>query len=249
MNPYYTDGTVTLYLGDMRDVLPALDVKPDCVVTDPPYAETSLAWDKWPDGWPSLVADVTQSMWCFGSLRMFLDRRDEFFPWKLSQDVVWEKQQGAGLAADRFNRVHEFATHWYRGTWSDVYHHTPRDGVRGPAKAGNRSGAGKAWRGEQVASADIRDGSALIRSVIKVRNMNGRSTHPTEKPLGILGPLITYACPPGGTVLDVFAGSGSTAEAARMSGRKAVLIEGHEPYCEAIAKRLDQDVLDFGGAA
>ena len=34
--------------------------------------------------------------------------------------------------------------------------------------------------------------------------------HPTEKPVGILDPLIRYVCPEGGTVLDPFAGSGST---------------------------------------
>lgn len=34
-----------------------------------------------------------------------------------------------------------------------------------------------------------------------------------------------------------------TAEAARATGRKAVLIGRHEPYCEAIARRLAQDVL------
>ena len=67
--------------------------------------------------------------------------------------------------------------------------------------------------------------------------------HPTEKPVGILDPLIRYACPPGGTVLDPFAGSGSTAEAARLTGRKAILVEADERYCELIARRMSQGVL------
>jgi site-specific DNA-methyltransferase (adenine-specific) len=62
--------------------------------------------------------------------------------------------------------------------------------------------------------------------------------HPTEKPLGILDPLIRYACPPGGLVLDPFAGSGSTLDAARQSGRRAIGIEGREDYCEAAVRRL-----------
>lgn len=49
--PYYADEQVTLYLGDCREVLPALGVTADCIVADPPYGETSLAWDRWPDGW------------------------------------------------------------------------------------------------------------------------------------------------------------------------------------------------------
>jgi site-specific DNA-methyltransferase (adenine-specific) len=82
-----------------------------------------------------------------------------------------------------------------------------------------------------------------MRSVIAVRSMHGRNIHPTEKPLGILDPLIRYGCPPGGMVLDPFAGSGSTAEAARQTGRRAILIEADERYCEAIVRRMAQGVL------
>lgn len=90
---YYADDQVTLYLGDMRELLPELGTRADCIVTDPPYGETSLAWDRWPKGWPALAATAASSMWCFGSLRMFLDRAPEFAEWKLSQDVVWEKKR------------------------------------------------------------------------------------------------------------------------------------------------------------
>lgn len=243
MDPYYHDEWVTLYRGDCREIVATL-TRVDLIVADPPYGETSLAWDRWPDGWPAAVSDVAKSMWCFGSMRMFLDRRDEFAFWRLSQDVVWEKQQGIGLAADRFRRVHEHALHWYRGPWMEQVHETPRDGVQGINRAGKRSAAGPAWQGGRGASVDLRDGSALLRSVLKIRNMNGRALHPTEKPVGILDPLIRYGCPPGGTVLDPFAGSGSTAEAARLSGRKAVLVEADERYCELIAKRMSQAILE-----
>jgi len=79
--------------------------------------------------------------------------------------------------------------------------------------------------------------------------MHGRAIHPTEKPTGILEPLIAYACPTGGVVLDPFAGSGSTGITARNLGRRAVLIEAREVQCEATAIRLAQGVLDFGGVA
>lgn len=45
--------------------------------------------------------------------------------------------------------------------------------------------------------------------------------------------------PPGGTVLDCFAGSGTTGIAAMLEGRRSVLIEREPPYIEIIRRRLD----------
>jgi len=247
--PYYQDEHVTLFLGDFRDVLPTINVQVDAVVTDPPYGETSLDWDIWPGGWPSLAAQHARSMWCFGSMRMFLDRRDEFGDWKLSQDVVWEKHNGSGFHADRFRRVHEFATHWYRGDWASIRHEPPvtNDARRKTVRRKERP----THTGEIASSTytSIDGGPRLMTSVIYARSMHGSAINETEKPVGILEPLIEYAVPPGGTVLDLFAGSASTAIAARNLGRRAVLIEKRESQCEKAATRLAQGVLDFGEAS
>ena len=251
--PYYDDGTVTLWHGRAEDVLPTLGITADLVVTDPPYGETSLKWDRWPDGWPALVATVTRSLWCFGSLRMFLNRHDQFTGagWKLSQDVVWEKHVGADFIADRFKRVHENAVHWYRGPWSDLHRAVPRITALDPADRYTRRGrASQAQHAGEIKNQPFtQDGTRLMRSVIRARSMKGRAIHPTEKPVDLLRPLIEYACPPGGLVVDLFAGSGSTLDAARQAGRRAIGIEAHEPYVEAAARRLSQGVLDLGAAS
>ena len=117
MKPYFQTKTVTLYHADCRDLLPSLTA--DVVVTDPPYGETSLAWDRWQHGWLDLIQP--SSMWVCGSLRMFLQHAAEFANWKLSQDVIWKKHNGSNFHADRFRRVHEHALHFYRGTWDSVY--------------------------------------------------------------------------------------------------------------------------------
>jgi site-specific DNA-methyltransferase (adenine-specific) len=254
MTPYYDEDGVTLWLGDCREVLPALNLTVDCIVTDPPYGETSLAWDRWPEGWPAIAADVTRSMWCFGSMRMFLDQRDQFAGWRMSQDVVWEKQQGVGWMTDRFMRVHEHAVHWYRGIWGDLHAEVPRAAYAGPDKSWRQATKDGGSRAEHLGTIGSRGGYAdngtrLMQTVLRIRNLRqGGALHPTEKPVGILDPLITYACPPGGTVLDCFAGSGSTLQAVRDSGRRAIGIEASERYCEVIARRLAQGSL-FGGAA
>jgi site-specific DNA-methyltransferase (adenine-specific) len=241
--PYYADESVTLYHGNYREILPLIEDEIDCIVTDPPYGETSLSWDRWPTGWPSLMPG--NSMWCFGSMRMFLDRRDEFAGWQLSQDVVWEKHAGSGpCMPDRFMRVHEHALHWYRGAWGKVYKDQQRVERTGPDKGSLRTDLSVGHRGEYQPRAWTDDGTRGLRSVLFARSMHQRgAVHPTEKPTGILEPLIAYACPPGGLVLDPFAGSGSTLDAARATGRRAIGIEAREDYCEAIARRLSQGVL------
>lgn len=251
--PYYSDEFVTLYHGDHRDVLPSLGLTFDLIVADPPYGETSLEWDRWPTGWPALLTSYARSMWCFGSMRMFMDRRDEFASWKLSQDVVWEKHNGSGFLNDRFRRVHEHALHWYTGGWAGVHHEAqtrPSDRKRQerrkqrPPHTGERS----SWAGGTAYVVED-GGPVLMTSVIFARSMQNRALNETEKPVGVVEPLIAYACPPGGLVLDPFAGSCSTAAAARAIGRRAVCIETREPQCEAAAKRLAQGVLDFGASA
>lgn len=127
--PYYADAHVQLYLGDCREVLPALSVEPESCVTDPPYGETSARWDRWPDGWVSAVGAVlpaSASLWCFGSARMFLDHRD-FGGWRFAQEALWVKRNGSGpTARDRLVKIHEWAYHWYRGRWGDLHHEWER---------------------------------------------------------------------------------------------------------------------------
>jgi site-specific DNA-methyltransferase (adenine-specific) len=261
--PYYSDDTVSLYLGDMREVLPALDLTAldltaDCVVADPPYEETSLAWDRWPDGWLEVAANVTSSLWCFGSIRLFGERWREFgnAGWKLSQDlateweteaadhVTWEKHNGSGFAADRFKRVHETVTHWYRARWAGIYHDVPRVAWHGAVNKGGKSRGLTPHTGRIGGKDYVDDGARLMRSVIRVRSMQGRAIHPSEKPIGILDPLIRYACPPGGLVVDPFAGSGSSLVATRLSGRRALGVEANEEYAERAARRLAQATLE-----
>jgi site-specific DNA-methyltransferase (adenine-specific) len=153
-SPYYADDRCELYLGDVREVLPALDLTVDAVVTDPPYGETSLPWDRWVDGWPTLARTAARTIWCFGSMRMFLAHVAEFTDagWKLSQDIVWEKHAGSGSANDRFMRVHENATHWYQGRWADQHQAVPRTAYYGADNSGELRGPRNLLIGDRSAA-------------------------------------------------------------------------------------------------
>ena len=243
--PYYQDDAVTLYHGDCREILASIGPV-DAVVTDPPYGETSLGWDRWPEGWPALLLPLTRSMWCFGSMRMFMDRIREFDGWKFSQDLVWEKHNGSGFGADRFRRVHEHANHFYNGSWSMV-HKLPVT-VRVREKDGKKAIMARhskpAHYGEtNKLSGYSYNGRRLMRSVIRAKSCHKRAIHPTQKPEAILAPLIEYSVPVGGLVLDPFMGSGSTLLVAAERGIRSIGIEADEAYCEAAAKRLSQSVM------
>lgn len=64
--------------------------------------------------------------------------------------------------------------------------------------------------------------------------------HDTPKPLALMQWLIRLACPPGGLVLDPFAGSGTTLLAAIDEGVRAIGIEKHPPYAELYRTRLTE---------
>lgn len=247
--PYFADDLVTLWLGDCREVLPTLGVSADLVLADPPYGETPLAWDRWPDGWLAAAAGITRSLWCFGSLRLFGERWAEFTGtgWKFSHDVIWEKPKGTSFTTDRFTRVHEQPAHWYRGEWRSIYHEPPREAYHGRPLGLHARGPEQFVHGQLGRDVPwVDDGRRLMRSVLRVagaRRGPKAALHPTEKPVGILDSLITYGCPPGGLVVDPFAGSGSTLDAARCSGRRAIGIEADERHCEIAARRLSQGAL------
>lgn len=69
------------------------------------------------------------------------------------------------------------------------------------------------------------------------------SGHPCPKPLKWATKLVVALSKPGETVLDPFAGSGTTLRAAKDTGRKAIGIEIEKAYCELIVERLAQEVL------
>ncbi len=64
------------------------------------------------------------------------------------------------------------------------------------------------------------------------------SKHPTVKPVDLMQWLCRLVTPPGGTVLDPFAGTGTTGEAAFREGFNAVLIEREEEYQADIRRRM-----------
>ena len=86
------------------------------------------------------------------------------------------------------------------------------------------------------------------------RPRDGETAHPTVKPLDLMRWLVRLVTPPGGTVLEPFAGSGTTAEACVIEGFNCIAIEREADYLPLIVGRLAKPIqmgfsFEDGGAA
>lgn len=241
---------IRLLVGDCRELMPA-EGPFDLIIADPPYGDTSLAWDKRVAGWAQVALDClkpTGSMWVFGSLR-FLMHLGTPPGFRYAQDVVWEKHNGSGFHADRFKRVHEHAVHFYRadapwdGVWNEVQ--TTADATPRATRRKKRPTHTGRIEASHYVSED--GGPRIMRSVIEMRSVHGRAIHPTEKPAALLEILIRTSAPPHGLVGDFFAGSGSAGEACAMTDRAYVGTEIDPEMAAKAHARLAQHL--FAGAA
>lgn len=236
MIPYYDADGITLHLGDCREILPSLPrASVDCIITDPPYGQdwqsnrrtngfAKIAGD---DGTLDVPAAVGLALPVLRRHRhIYIFGRYDLTALPLCSQVelIWDKGIiGPGNLELPWGPQHEpiiFA-------------------VSDPHSPANRA------RGDGRLAARLRQGS-----VIRCPRRNGGGNlddahvrHPTEKPVGLLRQLIESSSLLGETILDPFAGSGSTLVAAQREGRKAIGIEVEERWCEAAAKRLAQAEL------
>lgn len=220
--PYYEDAQVTLYHGDCREVLPALDPV-DLVLTDPPYGINYVSNAGAGRGTKPITNDGARL-----SLRLYRS----VFPLLRADHVLW------------FTRWDAWPDVWVEmGQWFPLRGMLVWD--KGSPGMGDLAHWGLSY--ELIASAGTlritggRDGSILRFGGVPHK----RRLHPTEKPVPLLAYLIDKL--DAAVTLDPFAGSGATLEAAKREGRRAIGIEFDEGYCEAIAKRLQNaDVSLFG---
>ena len=125
---------------------------------------------------------------------------------------------------------------------SSVGRQTPKQGT--PA-LGNFAGT------DRFAGHDDTGGASRFYPVFKYQakapaserpRLEDGTAHETVKPLGLICWLVRLITPPGGTVLDMFAGSGPVGEAAVIEGFRCVLIEKERKSAELIRKRLGKPI-------
>lgn len=216
--PYWSDGQVTLYLGDCRELTAWLTA--NVLVTDPPYGRGWKQGDtkrrllgQQPDSHQGIAGDKDTST-----------RDDALALWGNRHAVVFGDLMLAPPAGTK--QVGIFRKSVLMGTKGTFA------GFRRDAEAIYFAGP---WRAGLGGVSSVLTSSALGNQV------QARYGHPHAKPVDVMETLIA-TCPPG-TIADPFAGSGSTLVAARRQGRQAIGVEIDERYCEAAARRLSQAVM------
>lgn len=237
--PYYQDDSVALYLGDSREGIASLaDRSVDMVITDPPYS------DRTHEGTRSNSARAGA-------------HGNRVLSGSFGFDSISATDLESALAEmGRVTRGWVVATLDYRHAFH--FDMTPPSGLRMlrvgvwvkpspmPQISGDRPGQG--W--EAIAF--------LHRDDLRPKwNGGGRSGvwksasaqntgHPTAKPLSMIRDWVRLFSNHGETILDPYAGSGTTLRAAADEGRKAIGWEIDERYCEIAAQRLSQQAFDLG---
>jgi site-specific DNA-methyltransferase (adenine-specific) len=82
------------------------------------------------------------------------------------------------------------------------------------------------------------DGEPLIYNPKATRIERNGSDHATVKPIALMRSLVRHVTPPGGTVLDPFAGTGTTGVAADLEGVNSIMIEAQSSYADDIRRRF-----------
>ena len=224
MKPYYEDEWATIYHGDCREVLPSITSESVALVlTDPPYGLNFVLEGR--------VVGSGNRRGTRGGKPPVHDDDKPFDPSHLM----------------RFPRLVLFGANHYAdklppsGGWI-VWDKT--GGGRGPSDT--FADVEMAWT-NLTKTPHIKH--HLWKGLTRDSEAGDRVLHPTQKPVALMAWIIGKWTEPGDLILDPYMGSGPIARAAKDLGRRYIGVEVSEDYCEIAAKRLSQEVLDFGGVA
>lgn len=215
--PYYQDAHISIYHGDCRDVLPALTA--DAVVTDPPFKlSQSYAANVDADNLDAVasVIDVARLLLSIvdagTTAAVFYDNRIMPFALDAFRRSGWQYLRMLTLYR-RWGNAHQL--HGWMST---------SDPVLVFAAPGRPPSYHGSWAHD-----------VYVRSKPEPNGV----VHPAQKPVDFVSQIVGRLCPPHGTVLDPYMGSGTTLLAARSLGRKAIGVDAEERYCEMAARRIE----------
>jgi site-specific DNA-methyltransferase (adenine-specific) len=142
-------------------------------------------------------------------------------------EIVWAYDYGARTKS-RWPAKHDNIFLYVKDSDDYVFNYDAIDRI--PYMAPGLVGPDKAARGKTPTD--------VWWQTIVSTNSRERTGYPTQKPVAILRRIILASSNPGDTVLDFFAGSGTTGEAAHELGRRFILVDNNEQAVEVMKSRF-----------
>ena len=142
-------------------------------------------------------------------------------------EIVWAYDYG-GRSKRRWSQKHDHILWYAKDPERYTFHYDRMERI--PYMAPGLVGPAKAARGKTPTD--------VWWHTIVPTNGKERTGYPTQKPLGILKRIVEVHSSPGELVLDFFAGSGTTGEAAARLGREFLLIDDNPRAVRIMAERL-----------
>lgn len=220
--PYYQDSAVTLYHGDCREIVPLLG-RFDATITDPPYGV-------------NFTGNQTKHTKKDGvGYASFDDSKERVIAEIIPLVELCISVSDRCVLTPGLNCMFEYPNPRAVG-W--IYY--PSGANSGPW--GFVCGQPIFYYGKDPYLEKQLGSRPNCFSTTEAAEQNG---HPCPKAIGQMMWLVNRGSLEGMTVLDPFAGSGTTGRACKDLGRKCVMIEREEKYCEIAARRMGQEVLNF----
>ena len=228
--------SVEILHGDCRETLKTLPNScADMVLLDPPHDQWLSAQRVFTEI-PRLCTEGFIICFCRVSDISDLLEIGRWERLELFDSLVWHDPQPSFVHFSRVLRTHEHILVFKSGKPELPTLKLGAPNADKEPKNKGQSSLGK-WRGGQrvYAPADRKHLTSVLTFARPLSGPLGRWQKPSE----LIRLLISAYCRNGGTVLDPFAGSGTTGQVAMEEGRNAILCELNEDYVGLIRKRID----------
>ena len=251
--PYYTDGKITLYCADAREIVSQLaDASIDMIFTDPPFGHNNNNNGDLIHNWEKALGRAVAAAESRPIANDSFEDSNELVKWlfREAKRVLAEGScccccccGGGGGPDPQFARWSLWMDEalsfkqmvvWDKGPMGMGWHYRRSYET---VLVGQRDKGACRWYDDTDKVENI------IRRIPKI--IPSDEQHPTPKPPALVAYFLRLHSLPGHLVLDPFMGGGSTAVACKELGRKFIGIELEQRWCDLTIKRLSQEVFDF----
>lgn len=222
MKPYYDHAGITIYLGDCREIVPQLG-KFDLLLTDPPYGIDC--------GNNKSSKETRSGLLVKGAYASYSDTLENY-------KLVVVPAIIESLGHCERGAVFGFAPNIFILPPPSVV-----SGIFVPAGCGRNKWGWTTFMPILFYGCAPNLQLGAQPTAIESTDTAEKNGHPTPKPLTWFTWLVSLGSRELETILDPFAGSGTTGRAAKDLGRKCTMVEREERYCEIAARRMDQEVF------